>query len=348
MRAFFCALAILLLAAFASAQAGPTPGSQSLEPAFDAADLVCYGFVRSVVPETMTTTNQAGTRTQRMRADIEVRGIYKSALNENSVIAGFTQTFPGSRGGGGPTLSTGQSAILFLKAVRPDTYEFADRSLGAILFSSLAAQSEGKGLEKLQYALVAVLDGDNHDDRLRSFRMLHGFDHLSPSVISRITHFADSKDPLTALWAMSLLVKADVPDSVGRLSAYLDSYHEDIQDWVILNIHTDLAQIRDPKARTALESLTASKFSPIRDGAMRGLRRLRDPRSVPSLVRRLDDSDEDIQYLAVITLAETLGKYGELAPNMALFDKNPHKYKDLWKQWWAEEGSKLYPATSSH
>lgn len=346
MRAFICTLPILL-GAFAYAQVAPTPGSQSLEPAFDAADLVCYGFVRSVVPETMTTDDQASARTRRMRANIEVRDIYKSAFNENSVIVEFTQTFPGSRGGGEPTLSTGQSAILFLKAVRPGIYEFADRSRGAILFRSLTGQSEGKGVERLQYALVAVLAGDNQDDRLTSLRLLHGFGYLSPSVLSRISHFADSKDPLTALWAMTVLVKADVPDSVGRLSTYLDSYHEDIQDWVILNVDTDLAQIRDPKARTALESLTTSKFSPIRDGAMRGLRRLRDPRSVPSLVRRLEDSDQGIQYLAVITLAETLGKYGDYAPNMALFDRSPHMYTDLWKQWWAEEGSKLYPATSS-
>jgi len=40
-----------VLAAPAVAQIAPTPGSQPIKPAFDAADLVCYCFVRAVAPK---------------------------------------------------------------------------------------------------------------------------------------------------------------------------------------------------------------------------------------------------------------------------------------------------------
>ncbi len=336
-----------VLAAPAVAQIAPTPGSQPIKPAFDAADLVCYCFVRAVAPETTTPTNQEGGARRRMRAEIEVRDVYKSVLNEQSTTAEFMQSFPGSRGGDGPTLWTGESAILFLKAVRPGKYEFAERFLGAIPFRSFTVLGEGAGLEKLQAALVAVLHGNDEEDKLSALRLLHGFDLLSRDALSQIAPLANSKDPEIAFWVLALLLKSKTPDSVTSLAAYLDSYHGDAQEWAMVNLDTDLAQIRDMKARPALEVLTASKFVPIRDGAMRALRTIRDPHSAPALVRRLDDPEYDIQYLAVITLAEAFGKYEDFAPNMALFEKSPRKYTDLWKKWWADEGSKLYPPAST-
>jgi hypothetical protein len=56
------------------------------------------------------------------------------------------------------------------------------------------------------------------------------------------------------------------------------------------------------------------------------------------MVKRLDDSDGYIQYLAVISLAETFGKYEDYAPTMYLFDRNPRFYIGLWKSWWVTEG----------
>ena len=68
---------------------------------------------------------------------------------------------------------------------------------------------------------------------------------------------------------------------------------------------------------------------------------------MPTIVLRLDDPDRATQYLAVITLAEILGKYeGDYAPSMYLFDKKTQYYVGLWKQWWTDEGSKLYARTS--
>lgn len=68
---------------------------------------------------------------------------------------------------------------------------------------------------------------------------------------------------------------------------------------------------------------------------MQALRAMRDPSNARILVERLDDPDSSIQYLAVITLAETFGKYGDYAPTMYLFDQDPARYIALWKQWWS-------------
>jgi len=76
----------------------------------------------------------------------------------------------------------------------------------------------------------------------------------------------------------------------------------------------------------------------IRRGAMQALRLMKNPQAAPTLVKRLDDTDGYVRYLAVISLAETFGKYEDYAPSMYLFDDNPGFYISLWKDWWAHEG----------
>jgi hypothetical protein len=71
---------------------------------------------------------------------------------------------------------------------------------------------------------------------------------------------------------------------------------------------------------------------------MQSLRKMRSPRAAPVVVSRLDDPNSDIQYLAVITLAETFGKYGDYAPSVYLFRQRPQYYVDLWKKWWEKDG----------
>lgn len=67
-----------------------------------------------------------------------------------------------------------------------------------------------------------------------------------------------------------------------------------------------------------LETLTASQQAQIRYAAMRALRKIADPRTTTFLVQQLDSSDSDMQYLALITLAEIYHKSGDYAPGLGL------------------------------
>jgi len=105
----------------------------------------------------------------------------------------------------------------------------------------------------------------------------------------------------------------------------------------MINIGGELGQIGNERTRTVLESFAGSRYLPIRLGAMSAIRRIRSPESASVLIQRLDDIDENVRYLAVITLAEIFQKYGEYAPGMGLFDKNPGKYVELWKDWYRKQ-----------
>ena len=88
----------------------------------------------------------------------------------------------------------------------------------------------------------------------------------------------------------------------------------------------------------ALEELSRHPIPGIRFSAMDGIRTLRSEGTIPFLVGQLDSDDVDVQYEAVVTLAELTGKGGDFGPGRTAFGRDPEKYKNLWKQWWAAGG----------
>jgi HEAT repeat protein len=124
------------------------------------------------------------------------------------------------------------------------------------------------------------------------------------------------------------------------LKRHLDAYDGN-QPSAIVNIMTSLDQVRDQRALPDLEALSGSRLNLIRSGAMGAIRRMAGPGTAPFLIQRLDYPDREVQYEAVITLAEIFKKGGEYGPDVPTFEKNPESYVAVWKRWWSEEGARL-------
>ncbi len=262
-----------------------------------------------------------------MRVIVDIRDTYKSdGAKEALEIEAEEQIF-----------SKDEKALIFLKSTSSGTYVLVDRFLGVTPFTFLPQNSVGSGLEKLQHALAEILRQSVRDDQINAMRVLQGFEKLDPDTISRLTMLSDSGDQEIALSAIAVLLKTKRLEDLERLKAYLDSHGSEDQPIAIMSISSELAQLQNPKTLSILQVLSGSKVISIKQGAMQAIRGMKSPSSGPTLIQRLDDSDGYVRYLAVITLAETFEKYGDYAPNMALFDKNPKFYTDLWKKWWAEE-----------
>ena len=70
---------------------------------------------------------------------------------------------------------------------------------------------------------------------------------------------------------------------------------------------------------------------------MAGIRRIKDPNSVPFLLDQLDSADRDVAYQALITLAEMNHRGGEYGPSMPVFQEDLERYKNIWKRWAVEQ-----------
>ena len=240
-------------------------------------------------------------------------------------------------------LERGDRALLFLKATSPTTYQLGDRFLGVTRFTALPSGSGGAGLNGLEIALASLLRQQSKADRLNALRLLQGFDAVSQDTLASANALISSDDPDIAFTALAVLLKTGTPSAVEKFKRYADSYTGTAEPIALVSIGTELGQISNTKALAMIESLSSSRLQSIRYGAMQSLRRMRTPQAVPTLIQRLDDPNSTIQYLAVITLAESINKLeGDYAPSMYLFDKRPQYYVGLWKQWWEEEGKLRY------
>jgi hypothetical protein len=323
------------------------PGSTPIERVFTQANLVCNCVVKSLDDRIspMEIRGRPAVHHQ-VTAHVAIEDIFKSndqKATEINVVYTIDEQKGQRVSGSRLALSKGETALLFLTKAGLDTYEFSDPFIGASQFSSLPTQPGDMGLTKLQQVLAAVVQTAGQTDQLKALQMLQGFDHIADGTLSIVKPLCQSSDANTALTAIGVLLKTKSPESVLRLQLYLDSYTTDAQPVALFVIGPELGEITNAKALPALEALSASRFLSITFGAMDGIRHIRDAASVPTLIRRLDDTNSTVQYGAVITLAEICGKFeGDYAPSMYLFDKKPEYYVGLWKKWWSEEGNKLY------
>jgi hypothetical protein len=305
------------------AQVAPLSGESPVRPAFESADLVCGGLVIS------EKAIAAETGTKKVTVVLKVLDVYKWTTQEPSFI--MVEYDEGH-------FWVGEKAVLFLKLRAPSVYTLSDRFIGSTPFSSIPVQSTAPGLAKLEFTLAAIAQHSNRADQVNAMRLLQGFDVLSVSTVSTLSALSASRDPEIAFSAFAVLLKSKGPQDVARFATYLSQYSPESPPAATLSIGYELGSIQDEKALPAVEALTNSTLISIRIGAMQALRAMKNPTSAPTLAKKLDDSDAYVRYLAVISLAETFGKYDDYAPNMQLFDSNPEFYVQTWKSWLAQQG----------
>lgn len=326
MKSALCIFAGIVLKVTLSAQVAPTPGTQNIPILFDQADLVCSCSIES--SQLTSSERLQGEEGQHALAVANIDQLYKS---NSPVSSTFVVEYDDGR------LSKGERAVMFLKLTGPSVYSLADPSIGATPFNSFSP-STGTGLAALESALLSAAERPNRTDRISAMQLLQGFASLTQDTISRLVPLSNSTDPEIALAALAVLLKTGESEQVERLRTYLHTHRIETAPVSILSIGSELGQVRDELALSALDELSGSTLLSVRIGSMQALRAIKSPVEAECLIKRLGDSNGYVRYLAVMTLAETFSKFGDYAPSMDLFDRNPEFYLGLWKSWWATEG----------
>jgi hypothetical protein len=325
------------------------PGSTPIEPLFRTSNLVCTCLVESVHDEPSSAQPDIKGRPvthHEVTAKVEIRDLFKAdqpSIGKIVVHYAFDEQLRIRIAGSHLFLEPGQTVLLFLTNNSVGSYDFADPFVGATHFSSVPMQPKGSGLEKLQQAMTMVAQNFDGADRLSALRVLLGFDHITQETVLAVMPLTQSADPDVALTAIAIQLRTKSLNSLERLQQYLKTYTSSTEPLALFVIGPELREINASDALGVLESLSASRFRPVRSGAMDGVRKIRDPKSVSFLIGRLDDADSDVRYTALIALAEITGKSeDDFAPSMYLFEERPQYYVALWKRWWAEEGRSQY------
>ena len=343
MRKAVTTFLVLMMAVATGADLNPSPGTQPTSLIFRNADVVCSAVVTSVVPlnQNANPPGSADTERRTLRVTVKVQDYYKFNGEKRPVLELLYDHSPSREPPTSSPFQSGQFVLLFLKENIGGSYTLADPYVGLTAFASIKqvrGVSDGRGLDKLQTMLSAALVTHNREDILSSIRLIEGLDSIDSDTSSRIEGLSHSQDPEIVLAAFAVLIKTRMPESLSRLSDYLDSHDKVDQFISLLSVGSELAQLLDSNHLKEIEHLSSSKYLSIQLGAMNALRKMKNMASVPSLLDRLDDPNHAVQYIALITLAEIFGKFDDYAPSMYLFDQNPEHYTNLWKKWWREQG----------
>jgi len=330
----------LFFAATAPTLARITTGPKPFEDRFADSDLVCQCVAVKVIQTGSSALINGRLPPANYEVTVKVRAIYKGASPSTELKIFYTGADPME----GPPLSVNSSYVLFLKDVSHGRYVPAEDDGAAVGFSGAEQlQTSPGGSNDLQSEMSRALNAATEAKRAEDMlSLLLQFRRVSPETVAVLEHTSGSAVPDVAVLSLEVLCHSalDAHKYLSRLTTELLKYQakDRTSDLPGLpEIGSTLSNLPTNDDLPGLERLTDSSTPYIRQSAMGGIRKLRDPVTIPFLVSKLDSSDREIQYLAIITLAEVNGKFGDYGPGMGLFNKNPEKYVQLWKGWYRNQ-----------
>jgi hypothetical protein len=329
MRSLLCLLLLSAPVARAVISSEP-PDTPTL---FGDSDLVCPAEVVRIAMTPGAKTDSQGNPLD-YTAVIAPRSCYKGSPGNTVNLS----LHPADPSWGAP-FRVGDWELFFLKEGSQGLYRVLDASGAPPPKDPTGEQLEGGGLERLEADQLEVAATAGPAARDSALGSLGRFPSLRQKSIERINDLHWESDPDLSFWKMLLVAKSGVPGSIGELAKALLTRDESRQVPGIVLLGPIISQQSSRLDLPALEAITRSPYPPLRMDAMLGIRRIKDPGTVPFLVEQLDSEDSDVQYEAVITLAEMTGRGGEYGPSWPTFLDNPEKYKSLWRKWAAEESS---------
>jgi hypothetical protein len=308
------------------AQPRPAPGSEDIKPLFASSDTVCVGKVLSV---------SSGVAT------VLVERYYKSTDTGSSIKVRYSKP-EASAGTNSVTLAPGEHVLLFLRRANQE-FEFADPWFSKLPMSSyLAKEGRRPGLAQLELDLEAGLNDPQRQSIRNNLEILGGMEKLERTT--KIRELAAS--PELEIRAAALLALQRVGD-YSHIQQSLELMSLPIGGGTLSEalrlLPITFESVNDRRVLPILFRFADSPYWAVRTSVMKALRNLHDPRSVPMIVRRLEDSDFFIRYDAVFTLAAIEEKQdANWLPALGEYKKYESRYLNQWKQWWATEGSAKY------
>lgn len=247
----------------------------------------------------------------------------------------------------GDPLAVGIAYTLFLRKVSESRYQLLP--VGGAAMKTLEAQlsmGRGQGPDGLQQeAIYSLAHSGDLADQMESLDLLSQYKSLSPSAVAALDQVSSGNLGDAALLSTAVLFSGSGEPSKyrSRLLAMLPAYEagtntsSGLMSDKLSEIPSIVASDSNAEDLGNLETLADSRLSAIRVAAMIAIRGQGSPEAVPFLVGKLDSSDPQVAYEAVITLAEVTHQDAEMAPGMGPFLKNRLKYTELWKAWFQSQ-----------
>lgn len=333
--------AALLLMTLAAAQAEISPVHVSVDRQFADASTVAIGTCLAVrVRDPGEPAERNGRLVPRdYVADYSLFRVYKGAASMKLAVL-----FPQRNPDWGPPSCPSGAVLLFLKgAASNDLFPLVDEFFGIRYFPGQPPRTDDKtgGLDRLESDAASFLTSDDPATVAAAIMLLSDFDQLSKTTISSLEGTTAKPDRNASILRLEILARNNPDKYFDELARHVPDILTSDQPLITVRFCEAVERAASPQRLDALEAVVSgiAGDTPVRVCAMSAIRRMKEPRTVPFLVKEVDDPNVDVAYLAVIALADITDKNGDFGPGMRLFRTNPEKYRSVWRQWWQQDGS---------
>lgn len=297
----------------------------------DQADVIVVGRIVDVRPGGPTTVE--GYPGRLMVAQLAIDKVLKGATKSGPINFSFSVLAVPVVSAGYPGVPSGQYGVFFLRRAGSG-YEVFDPYHPFIVAFPGAPQTSGSLSDQVIGEVGHVLGSrqGSIDAKQKALWVLRSV--RTPAATAALKSASRDPDATVRLLAIALLL---VRNDISELATVEDILIHPPQD-VNQNLLAGLAfairdGVHDPRAIPVLTRLLASKDVNVRRGAAAALRGTHDNAAIKPLTRALYDSDREVQYQAVIGLAEITAAASEWSPATGTFNQNPKKYLDYWRDW---------------
>ena len=309
-----------------------------LEMLASQADLVAVGRVTDIHGEGGTTLDINGTSVEghTIRARLEVERILKGSESTESLT--FSFSLPDAPEGYGG-IGEGQFGVFFLHngsrgwEILDPYHPFVVAAPGAHLVS-------GKLSDQVVAEVAQVFNSPSAtaDSRLRAVLVLNTVS--TEGAITGLKRASRDPDVGTQCYALGALLRRNDISVLDTAAQLMLSKDPEISGDCKATIASGLRfGFKDPSAVPTLARLLQLDNVEVRRGAAAALRNSGSAAAIEPLAKwGLQDSDEAVQYEAIIGLAELTAENGEWAPAFGPFHNDPQRYLNHWREWAQGQG----------
>lgn len=237
-------------------------------------------------------------------------------------------------------------SIFFLKKVN-GKFRFLDLDRGkipAIRGDTNTSSSDTAPRMALQDEILKLITSPNPSNITAGLQCLPAWKTL-PQLAPALKELAKSDNLVIRYKSIALLAQSGDPEFIRELVSILNNnkHPKELQQ-VGFDVFLTLDQLRrkkDPELTFLLAGLLQNKNAQTRREALQAFRELKDKRAIPYAAKLLDDPDQDVRYIAMMTICEQIRPGGAGCPSTILFDPHEDKYLNVWKKWWQENKMKF-------
>lgn len=311
------------------------PVDPDLPALCDRADLIVVGRASAVGADGATTLvdNGATYPARLMVVDLQVERALKGTATGHSVTFTFAVPTVPVVGVGGVGVASGQFGIFILRGGLGG-YEVLDPYYPFIVAVPGAPQTSGSLVDQVTAEVAYVLDSPAASATLKHRAVSVLASSRTPVATAALRTAARNQPLEIRLAAIAVLLARNDISFLTEAEEILLRPPPGVDQNLLAGLASAVGSgVKDARAIPSLARLLRAKDLTLRRGAVTALRNTRDGAAIDPLAQALYDGDPEVQYQAVIGLAEITGAPSEWSPASETFQNDPQRYLEHWRDW---------------